>query len=208
MAENSIFVGTPTAQAEDVKRLLKVALPLMQADGRIPWAKVTEALGDDFAIGYSRGWLIVREAWLRANNPDAFVPMAALTEAAAKKHGGNFDEVQHVLMPVVVRLRGYNAKGELDPKLPQYSWGEIMVRTGRTEGQVRRAFKARAGMFDLGQRSGKGGRYLADRGDLYGDGVRAKQGAHIAATTKHPRSVAVTELLNYVPPTTEGQATA
>jgi hypothetical protein len=188
------FAGTPTADAANTKALLKVALPLMGPDGRIPWAKVVAALPADFPITYSRGWLIVRAAYIAAHQPELLSPMADLTAKALAKHGGNYDEVVHVLMPLVVAMRKQGL-----------SWGEIMVRTNRTEGQVRRAFKAKAGMYDLGTRTGKGGRYLNDRGDLY-QGNRAQEGAHIAGTVKHPRSVAVEELLNYQPPAATTEA--
>lgn len=206
----SLFAdGVSKGEAADVARLLKVALPLMQADGRIPWAKVTAALPADFPIGYSRGWLIIREAWIRANKPEWFAPMAKLTEAAAKRYGQKYDETQHVLRPLVVRMRGYrlvDGQWKLDPKVPQYSWGEIMVRLSRTEGQVRRAFKAQAGLKDLGQRIGKGGRFAYDDPTLYDDAVRAIQGAHIPADLKGKPEKH--QLVNYVPPTTGEEASA
>ena len=179
----SVF-ETKSANAESTAALLEAALPLMGEDGRIPWSKVEALTG----IKYSRGWLIVRRAYLEAQNPEVLVNISGLTSAAMAKYGSEFDLHTHVVEPVVRNLRDEQ----------QLSWGEIAVRCGMPEGAIRKAYRRNGTKKDLGLRIGRGGRFAYDEGTYYQDN-RRKEGAHIPTTVKmRPK---VEELLNYVPPT-------
>lgn len=59
-----------------------------------------------------------------------------------------------------------------------YSWGEIMVRVGRTEGAVRAAYKEATGKLSEGTRNGRGGRWLNNDAELYADTLKPT-GTHI-----------------------------
>lgn len=173
---------TKSADAESAQTLLEAALPLMAADGRIPWSKVEAVTG----IKYSRGWLIVRRAWLEANNPEALVDLNKVIPSAMEKYGQDYDFFRHVLGAVVADHRD---KQEL-------SWGEIAVRVGRPESQVRKAYRALGAKKDLGLRIGKGGRFAYDEPVLYQDNMKA-EGAYIPVTVK--MRPALTECLNFHP---------
>lgn len=150
----------------------------------------TEALKDQ-GILYSRAWLILRRAWLEANDAKRIVaPSKAALAKAQKSFGDQADwELRHVWGPLVVAMHDE----ELD------SWGEIMVRLGKSEGFVRKAYRlSRTGeVRDLGLRTGKGGRFVADRPDLYLENRKA-EGA-VIPQVERPRTVAIESLLNYQP---------
>jgi hypothetical protein len=184
-----------TAKASEVESLIAVGLELTGADGIVPWdeiAKHTE-------VGYSRGWLIVRRAWLEVNAPELLIPVAKLmADATAQattagtlgdfnaKSGGVTNGERRVLGPVVQDLRTKNN-----------SWGEIAVRLGMPESRVRAIFKASGSMKDLGLRIGKGGRFALGDPTLYLDN-RRKEGAQIPADFKG--RPAPEQLLNYRKP--------
>lgn len=132
-------------------------------------------------IGYSRGWLVVRWAEITLTSPSLFV---------AVDFAGTKEQVIHRLGSAAQPLRDHGC-----------SWGEIAVRLGVPESRARQGFKLVAGVNDKGLRIGKGGRYVADRPDLYVDN-RKKEGAVIPATQEEhpaPSSVAVTQLRNFIP---------
>ena len=72
---------TNNMTTEDVEILVATALPLMDATGKIPWAQVESVTG----IGYSRGWLIVRRAYMEANQPKLLVDTGKLIADATQK---------------------------------------------------------------------------------------------------------------------------
>src|SRR4026209_182471 len=122
---------TEKCTVEDAKALIAKGLPQMNSDGRVPWSKVEEEAGTK--VGYSRGWLVVRYAYLQKHNPQVLIPTSELLSKAfkqAEKEGnsGTYDE-RKVLSEVVVELRD----------VEQLSWGEIAVRMGIPESRVRRA---------------------------------------------------------------------
>jgi hypothetical protein len=182
---------TDKASLEEVAELIKVALPLMEENGRIPWAKVEAATG----IGYSRGWLIVRHAWLSANAPQLLVDWkpkyeAALAQATAAGNADAFlaKEVdakgeaipgavsageRRVLSPIVHDLRDGKA----------LSWGEISVRMGIPESRVRKFYRASGAKKDKGLRIGKGGRFAYQDPTLYLE-HRKLEGAQIPVDLK------------------------
>ena len=182
-----------TKSTAEAKALIEFALPLMGAEGTIPWSKVEAHFGwhsnDDGTyngIGYSRGWLIVRRAWLEAHAPEAIVDWPTLRAAAEKRYKGNFNEALHLFTPVAVALRDKQ----------QLSWGEIAVRMSMPESRARKYYKAGGLRKDLGLRIGKGGRYAYDDQALY-EGERIREGAHIPVDLKG--RPAPTDLLNYKP---------
>lgn len=172
---------------KEADALVAFALPLMNESGRIPWAEV-EAAGVD-TCGYSRGWLIVRHAWLTKHQPSSITPAAALVAAAEKKAAAagklqDFTEFK-VLNPIIQDMR--------DGK--KLSWGEIAVRLEIPESKVRKNYR-RGVKKDLGLRIGRGGRFAYDDPTLYRANRKA-EGAHIPADLKpKPKE---TDLLNYVP---------
>lgn len=189
MSYTSPFI-TEKCTAEDAKLLIKAGVPLMNADGSgsVPWSEVEKAAGTE--VGYSRGWLVVRHAWLAQNQPDILIDSTTLISdafAKAEQDGasGEFDPLK-VLEKVVVDLR----------EVKMLSWGEIAVRLGIPESRVRRAYRANGVKKDLGLRINKGGRFAYGAGELYQDNRKA-EGAHIKLD-KHGKP-SVEELLNYVP---------
>lgn len=182
---------TEKATAEEVEALLKVALPLMGESGRIPWAQVEAATG----IGYSRGWLIVRYAYLAKNAPALLVDWKPAYEAALKQatDAGQADAFlaketdekgeaipgavsageRRVLSPIVHDLRDAKA----------LSWGEISVRMAIPESRVRKFYRASGAKKDKGLRIGKGGRFAYSDPTLYLDN-RKLEGAQIPVDLK------------------------
>lgn len=179
---------TDKCSAEDAEALIKAGVPQMDASGRVPWDKIEQEAGTK--VGYSRGWLVVRRAYVEQNMPTVLVDAEKLFSDAFKKaekegKSSEFDKAK-VLEPVVVDMR--------DNK--KLSWGEIMVRLGLPEGQVRKAYRSNGIRKDLGLRIGKGGRFAYDDGRLYEDN-RKVEGAQIKLdATGKPR---VEDLLNYKP---------
>ncbi len=191
---------------EEADALVKLALPLMADNGQIPWAKVEEKTG----IKYSRGWLLVRWAWLNKNQPQALIPAKAKLAEAAKKAeeagqaaefakksdraGSVTNGEAKVLSPLVHDLR--DVKG--------FSWGEIAVRMQLPESYARRLYKANGQKKDIGLRIGRGGRYVYDDPTLYRDN-RKQEGAHIKVDlVGRPKEE---QLLNYKAPATKAPAT-
>lgn len=184
-ASHRMFV-TDNMTADEAETLVKLALPLMSGSGRINWAEVESKT----EIGYSRGWLIVRRAYLEANAPDLLVDAKGLLDKARKQasdagqliafethEGGQKANVtageRRVLSPIVHDLR--------DAKL--CSWGEIAVRLGLPESKVRKLYRASGAKKDLGLRIGKGGKFAYSDPTLYLDN-RRKEGAQIPVDLK------------------------
>lgn len=179
---------TKDCPAELAEKLVKAGVPLMEADGKVHWSKVEEQAGEE--VGYSRGWLVVRWAYLAQNEPDTLVDAAAYVSAQFKKaetdgKSGDFDP-KTALQTLIIRMRDDM----------QISWGEIAVRLGMPESRVRSAYRHNGVRKDLGLRIGKGGRFAYGAGDLYTDN-RKKEGAQIPHDLK--RQPKVEELLNFVP---------
>ena len=187
---------TSKCTAEDAAKIIKAALALTPESGLIPWPKVEAAAGT--SVGYNRGWLIVRYAWLAKFQPNLLVDSDALVaaeRAKAEKAGklADFDEFRGVLAPIVARM--YDEQ--------KLSWGEIMVRLGTTEGRVRKAYRAIGAKKDRGMRTGRGGRFVYDEPTLYLDN-RKSEGAYTKLTQAgKPRPE---DLLNYVAPAAKVQA--
>ena len=176
------------ASAADVATLI-AGLERFMPDGKAN----TKEIREGSPIKYSRAWLILRWEYLTANQPKAFfVPTKAAVAKAEKTFSGNDPKwlERHVYGPVVQEM--YD-----DEKL---SWGEIMVRTGKSEGFVRKSYEACDGQKrTVGLRTGKGGRFAADRPDLYQENRRA-EGAQIPNEKGvYASTVPVDMLLNAVP---------
>lgn len=186
--ETSIF-ATKATSAEAINDLVANVDQYTTESGEIRTAEVPTGEGYP---KYSRAWLILRRAWLEQHNPKAlWQPTQKAVAAAESKFGDNPDWLErHVYGPKVVELHTEGC-----------SWGEIMVRLGKTEAFVRKAFeKADAeahgggGVRSVGLRTGKGGRFVADRPDLYQGGLKA-EGAEIPAD-EAPSAVPVPKLRN------------
>ena len=72
-------------------------------------------------------------------------------------------------------------------KVAQYranglSWGAIMIRCGKTEGQVRRAFKEATGVHSTATRVGRGGRFIGDEKGAHLYERNAATGTAVPAT--------------------------
>ncbi len=85
------------------------------------------------------------------------------------------------------------------------SWGEIAVRAGKPEGQVRTAFKEATGLKSQGQRIAKGGRFYLAEGVLYQDSLKptgtdipkdakGREGARLSAVTQRLMNLELKEL--------------
>lgn len=193
MADNTILGGmifaTKQATAEEVNKLIKAALD-ENGNFKGGWKTiVTES-----SIGYSRGWLIVRREHLVRTQPNLIVNADALVQAFVESGKVTTlvnpkDLEAAALSGVVKELHKLDGSGE--------SWGEIMVRLGRNEGIVRKAFEYGTTLRSLGQRTGRGGRFAAGRADLYTDNM-VKQGAHVPVGVS-VRTIAKDELVNFVP---------
>jgi len=183
MTSTSIFATSTTPTAE-VARLVDNLDQFVSADGEVLAAQVAQA---GISIKYSRAWLILRRAWLEANQKSALVTISVAKRNAAEKKfaATNPDwELRHVFGPEVVKLRMND----------ELSWGEISVRLGIPESKVRSAFKkAEGARKDVGLRIGKGGRFAYGDPTLYLE-HRASEGAHIPVDYKGRPSVEV--LLN------------
>jgi hypothetical protein len=160
----SIFSTKSTDQA-DVENLVS------NLDHYMPEGLAnTKAIADQ-PIKYSRAWLILRRAYLEQNAKSLlWEPTKTATEKAHKTFGGTDPQwlERHVYGPKVTELHDEGC-----------SWGEIMVRLGKSEGFVRKSFEACDGRKrTVGLRTGKGGRFAADRPDLYQEHRRA-EGAEV-----------------------------
>lgn len=147
--------ATANTNSEDVEALIEVGLEHMKPNGAIEWSEIA----DQTNIGYARGWLIVRRAYLETHNPSALEVLPTDPDPD-KQFRKQCDHVIH--MRDVQKL----------------SWGEIMVRLGRTEGEVRKLYRKNGLKKDLGLRIGKGGRFAYDDPTLYQEN-RKVEGAHI-----------------------------
>jgi hypothetical protein len=177
----SIF-ETKNTTPEQIAALLKATLE----DGA-NWNQAIEASG----IKYSRAWLIVRRAQLERDFPNLIVNSDQLVAAWRDANevtslADPKDLLSAALSDTVKRLH--------DEKC---SWGEIMVRLGQSEGVVRKAFEYKTSLKSVGQRVGKGGRWVMDRGELYQEN-RKHEGAWIPGSLKRSE-VRVEALANYVP---------
>ena len=183
---STIMFATEHMTQAEAEALIKLALPLMDESGRIPWAKVEAATG----IGYSRGWLIVRRASLQKNPPNLLVDAKGLMAKALEQattagkvgeftahEGGQQKNVtageRRTLSPIVHKHRDGL----------QLSWGEIAVRLGMPESKVRKLYRASGAKKDLGLRIGKGGKFAYDDPTLYLE-HRKLEGAQIPVDLK------------------------
>lgn len=182
--ETSIF-ATKNTDDELVHELVTNVDRYVSAEGKVKAAELPEQ------IKYSRAWLILRRAWVEQHQPGLLEKLPSKAEQAKLEKRFAADDPnwhdRHVLGPIVARLHDEGC-----------SWGEIMIRLGMTESKVRKAFeRADGARKSVGLRTGKGGRFVADRPDLY-QGNRVAEGAHIPNEVK-ASVVRVEELLNYVP---------
>lgn len=186
--------ATKNTNADHVKKLIAASLEQASEDGTFPSALWGQA--EFGGIKESRGWLIARRAWLEVNRPEALVEVPAGTDFSKKPADGGVS-----LRKFGKQLHDLRGDGHGD------SWGELMVRTGLSEGKVRRAWEAapdESGNFKKseGHRTGKGGRMLADNPEIY-LGHRQQEGGHIPTELqKRPREVQVEDLLNAKDPET------
>jgi len=185
---------TEKCNAEQTAKLVEAGLPIMESDGKVHWSAVEESAGE--TVGYGRGWLVVRWAYLAKFQPTLLIDSTKLISDAFKaseKSGksGEFDE-KTVLQAKVIELRDTE----------KLSWGEIAVRMQIPESRVRAAYRHNGVRKDLGLRIGKGGRFAYDAGELYTDN-RRKEGAQIPLDLKAKPTVE--QLLNFIPK--EGQST-
>lgn len=183
----SIF-ATKSTPAADIQNLVDRLDHYVTADGIIRTKEVA-----DQPIKYSRAWLILRRAWLEANSPKLIVKVSDAAKAKAQKTYGDVDPKwleRHVYGPIVQDL--HDEQG--------CSWGEIMVRMGLSEGVVRKSYEACDGLKrTVGLRTGKGGRFAADRPDLYQENRKA-EGAYVPNEKGiYASTVPVEMLLNAVP---------
>lgn len=178
--QTSVFAtaNTPTDQVAELVELGQ------NGSGQFPESERL-SLGIAPDIGYSRAWLIVRRAFIEANAPSLLVDLEAAIKAEfpADKVPAKDEIVRRVISPIVQNLR----ESEL------CSWGEIAVRVGLPEAQVRSAFKATNSKKDVGLRIGKGGRFAYGDPTLYLE-HRSREGAQIPADFKGKPEVA--DLLN------------
>jgi hypothetical protein len=178
---------TKECDAETAAKLVEAGVGQMDSSGKVPWAKVEAEAGTE--VGYSRGWLVVRWAYLAEKNPELLFDLAAhqseaFKQATAEGKSGDFD-AKSVLQQVVIRMRDTEA----------LSWGEIAVRLGIPESRVRSAYRHNGIRKDLGLRINKGGRFAYDDGSLYTDNRKA-EGAHIPLDLKAKPKVE--QLLNFM----------
>lgn len=178
---------TKECDAATAAKLVETGVSQMDASGKVPWAKVEEEAGTD--VGYSRGWLVVRWAYLAQNDPNKLFDLSGHTSeefkrATAAGNESSFD-AKSVLQQVVIRMRDEE----------NLSWGEIAVRLGIPESRVRSAYRHNGIRKDLGLRIGRGGRFAYDAGELYTEN-RRKEGAHIPLDMKAKPKVE--QLLNYM----------
>lgn len=169
---------TGTATTEQVEALVALA-----QEPEFSWKEAIEATG----VGYSRGWLIVRTAFLEANAPELITPMADMLKAEAAKGKSSDDFVLWFAHRIVVPMRDDH----------QLSWGEISVRLQIPENRVRKFYRGSSVKKDKGLRIGKGGRFAYDDMALY-QGNMQKEGAYIPVEQKmRPKPE---QCLNYQPP--------
>ena len=177
MMKYTALVGTATA--DQVKRLVV----LSQGEDEQGWKALIEATG----IGYSRGWLLARTAYLERTAPELITPMSEMLTEAQKDGAKSEEWVKWFAHRIVVPMRDD----------AQLSWGEISVRLQIPESRVRKFYKGDSDKKDLGLRIGKGGRWAYDDPTLYLDN-RVKEGAYIPKTVVgRPK---VEELMNYKAP--------
>lgn len=194
----SVF-ATKNTTSEEVAMLIRVGLETANPNGTVAWSKVQDKI-PGLTIKYSRGWLIIRRAWLEVNTPDALVD----TDAIVKAHKAKIDELNehrkqgeealtfdeyHVLGTIVAELHDKNM-----------SWGEIMCRMGIVEGRARKALERSKHIKTRGLRTGKGGRFVFDDPTLYLDNMKS-EGVH---WQDDYRGREVEKALNYKPK--EGEA--
>jgi hypothetical protein len=182
---SSIF-ATKSTPAEQVAELVDNLDHYVTPEGIIRTKEVATQ-----PIKYSRAWLILRRAYLEAHAPKLLekeLPAAQVAKIEKTHAATNPDwRLRFVTGPVVVRLHDEGC-----------SWGEIMVRMGLNEGVVRKAFeKAQGDRKSVGLRTGKGGRFVGGRGDLYTENRQA-EGAAIPLPLR-VSEVEVEQLLNFEP---------
>lgn len=168
--------ATKDTPAEEIKALCAAVDVLATSAGdELKWTDLHQACPN---IGYSRGWLIARRYQL-----EKFAPETCERLTQTKDQDERYAQAK----------KFHHARMNL-----QLSWGEIAVRFGVPESYVRACFKLYGVENDKGLRIGKGGRWVADRPDLYLDN-RKKEGAHLPHDVKGISSYPVEKLLNFKP---------
>jgi len=166
------LIGSPFAtkntEPEGVDSLIRQCRTVMDDRGGIVPAKLVRDLEPVTGIKYSRAWLILRRDYLERKRPDLLIAVPAQ---------GALETSAEYARRCGLILRGARELGSGD------SWGELMVRTLRTEGWVRTAWSAAGAEKDLGTRCGHGGRFAYDAPDLYREN-RKVEGAAIPADFK------------------------
>ena len=181
--------ATKNTNAKHVAALIAAALEQASDTGEFPSTLWNQAQFGN--IGESRGWLIARRAWLEVNRPEALIKVPAGTDFSKSPADGG---ASIRAFGKVLEEQRHDGNGD--------SWGELMVRTGLSEGKVRRAWAAVGAKKDIGHRTGKGGRFVADNPEFY-LAHRKAEGAHIPTDlSKRVREVKVEELLNAKDPKT------
>ena len=184
MSDSTSIFATKATTATDVANLVE------NLDHYMPEGIAnTKAIADQ-PIKYSRAWLILRRAYLEQNAKSLlWEPTKTAIAKAEKTFSANDPKwlERHVYGPKVHELHDEGA-----------SWGEIMVRLGKSEGFVRKSYEATDGQKrTVGLRTGKGGRFAADRPDLYQEHRRA-EGAEVPNEKGiYASTVAVEQLLNF-----------
>lgn len=186
----NIMFATDHMTTEEAQELIKLALPLMSENGRVPWAKVEAATG----IKYSRGWLIVRRAYLEKNHPNLLIDVKGAMDKALKQATDAGTEGEFNSRPLDADgkpIKDSLTNGERRVMSPiahtlrdqELSWGEMAVRMGIPESKVRKLFRASGAKKDKGLRIGKGGRFAYEDPTLYLE-HRKLEGAQIPVDLK------------------------
>jgi hypothetical protein len=97
------------------------------------------------------------------------LPLTGLSHSQAENHEMRFKMLlQAEGLATAEDLGGdwspmaFSPEAVRDARKDGLSWGAIMIRMGRTEGQVRKAFKEATGIHSTATRVGRGGRFIGD----------------------------------------------
>jgi len=126
----------------------------------------------------------VLDLWAKGMAFDRAYKQAGVSHTPAELHAKAFAWLVAGLPPLGVGDWALSTDLVVYLRKSGWGWGDIMVATNSTEGQVRACWADKTGVDSRGVRVGRGGRYYKGDADLYADTLR-RTGTAVPVGTAH-----------------------